>query len=129
MAPLTMGQRIGYLTGGAGRRAVRAAKHGLLRYYLRRRRRLPDTFGLRNSYFYPMHAKANHSYLPKPYPGGLVIFSRKGGVQLHQDTWGALAADGCEIHEIEGDHHDLMREPHVTVIAELLQIHLDRAVT
>ena len=56
-----------------------------------------------------------------------MIISREGGTQLHQNTWGALAAGACEIYEIEGGHHDLMREPHVSVLAEHLQAHLNRA--
>ena len=120
-------KQIGHLVQGARRRAIRAAKRVLLRYYLWRGQSLPDTFGLRNFYFYPMHSKANRAYVPKPYPGSVVIISREGGTQLHQNTWEALAAGGCEIYEIEGGHHDLMREPHVSVLAEHLQAHLNRA--
>ena len=127
MASLTMQKRIRYLAHGAGRKTIRAAKRVLLHYYLWRGWSLPDTFGLRNFYFYPMHSRANRAYVPKPYPGSVVVIARQSGSQLHRNTWGALAAGDCEIYEIEGGHHDLMREPYISVLAGHLQAHLDRA--
>lgn len=126
MRSLSPWNRLRYITRGVRRRVRRVAKQALLRYYLWRGEKLPDTFGMRNFYFYPMHAEANREYQPLPYPGELVIIGRQGSAQTHRETWGALV-DGVVIHEIEGGHHDLMNEPHVADVAQHLQRYLDMA--
>jgi len=42
----------------------------------------------------------------------LVLFqSTQNGTDV-RNTWGPLAADGFELHEVPGDHFTLFEEPH-----------------
>ena len=127
MASLTMQQRIGYLAHGAGRKAVRAAKRVLLRYYLWRKQSLPDTFGLRNFYFYPMHARANRAYAPDDYPGQVAVIATAGMTQIHRDTWGRVSRGGFAIVEVPASHADLTNPLYVADVALHLQRFLDEA--
>jgi thioesterase domain-containing protein len=89
---------------------------------------MPDA--LRNRYFLENNHRAERRYIPQIYPGRLILFRARG---LDHDPllgWGGLAAGGVELHEIPGDHRgqrDLMREPHVRLLAEPLKDCLRRA--
>ena len=67
---------------------------------------------------------AFQAYLPKPYPGKLTqVRSTKGftGFDVKRQGWAELAV-GLEIHEIpNSDHLELLSEPHVTRVAEILR--------
>ncbi|MUH00250.1 amino acid adenylation domain-containing protein [Scytonema sp. UIC 10036] len=78
------------------------------------------------------NSQATLSYIPQLYPNQVTLF--KSGVQsttAHQDSslgWEQLALGGVEVHQIPGNHLTMLRKPHVRVLAEQLQICIDRAI-
>jgi len=49
---------------------------------------------------------------------------RSGGPDL---GWGSLLALGWQSHEVPGDHHSMIAEPHVHALATQLAASLERA--
>jgi thioesterase domain-containing protein len=68
--------------------------------------------------------RAKRAYRLQPYPGKITYFrSREGkyGARPNsRDGWEQLALGGFEVHEIPGDHHTMLEEPHVRVLAAKL---------
>ena len=79
--------------------------------------------------------RANHcalqKYHPQVYPGRIVHFFRSQyWSRQSQDLrmeWEKYAAGGVEIQTNPGDHHTMLREPHVRSLAEKLRGYLERA--
>jgi amino acid adenylation domain-containing protein len=76
-------------------------------------------------------AAAEHSYRPSVFPGPVALFraSEKAlrGLDDAQNGWQQYAAGGLEVHEIEGDHGNIMNEPNVRRLAAALRARLDLA--
>ena len=70
-------------------------------------------------------------YLLQPYSGRITLFRRLTMFEPSLvDTvpdWRSLAAGGVEVHEIAGNHDDIIAEPNVRSLAYKLQQCLDRA--
>jgi amino acid adenylation domain-containing protein len=67
-----------------------------------------------------MLVRAQCKYLPRPYPGRIILFRVpvRGESPLDDDRgWIELAKAGLEIHETPGEHHTVF-ESHVPVLAE-----------
>jgi thioesterase domain-containing protein len=63
---------------------------------------------------------ADSRYRPQRYPGRVTLFKTETG---HPDStwgWGDIAANGVELHQIPGHHMNVLRPPHVQVLAEKL---------
>jgi amino acid adenylation domain-containing protein len=94
---------------------------------LSRGRPLPE--GLREAYFLRLHGRAERAYDPEPYPGTILLVYGEG---LYEDPllgWDGLALGGVEAHAAPGAHtnnRQLMAEPHVEFVRELLVGGLDR---
>jgi thioesterase domain-containing protein len=69
-------------------------------------------------------AEAERAYHPQVYPGAATWFraSEKAlrGSDNSKDDWSKWALAGVEIHEIDGDHGSILKEPTVLVLAEKL---------
>ncbi|MFJ6405416.1 amino acid adenylation domain-containing protein [Streptomyces hydrogenans] len=64
---------------------------------------------------------------PGPVDGRLVLLSAsRQPRRLATRPWRLLARGGFELHTVPGDHHSMMRQPHLTTLAESLQGVLDR---
>ena len=76
-------------------------------------------------------ARAEMAYTPQKYSGVATWFraSEKAlrGMDGPQDGWSTWAAGGLEIHEIDGDHGAIMKEPMVAILAEGLRSCLAKA--
>ena len=74
---------------------------------------------------------AEHSYKLSPYPERIVHFraGEKGlrGLEEPGDGWQKYAAGGLEIHELDGDHGNILNEPNVQSLAAELRQCLERA--
>jgi aspartate racemase len=74
---------------------------------------------------------AEHSYELTPYPERIVLFraGEKGlrGLEEPGDGWQKYAAGGLEIHELDGDHGNILNEPNVQFLAAELRQRLERA--
>ena len=74
---------------------------------------------------------ARMRYLPRVYPGRVTLFRariRPGFERLdYQLGWGQLAGAGVEVHDVPGDHHSMVTEPNVRVLAESFKVRLEKA--
>jgi oxalate---CoA ligase len=78
--------------------------------------------------------KAVDRYLPKPYPGRTALFLPEKKVsfapepQSRIDAWKRLAVGPFEAHVLPGEHLNMLKEPYVLVLGELVRTCLDNAV-
>lgn len=76
-------------------------------------------------------AVAEDSYKPQVYFGSATWFraTEKGlrGVDNPHDDWSKWVTGGVEVHDIEGDHGSILREPEVRHLAERLRSCLSKA--
>lgn len=72
--------------------------------------------------------RALQKYRPQPYPGSIVIFLVNQPLTKYSHglrmRWKNYAGNGIEVHTIPGNHHTLLREPHVQLLAEKLNEYL-----
>ena len=72
---------------------------------------------------------AARNYVPRIYPGRVALFWASGDLTTSFDLldgWRTLAAGGVDVHEISGNHINIINEPHVSVLADELQTCLDQ---
>jgi thioesterase domain-containing protein len=65
--------------------------------------------GLRMFYFTEVSQMATRRYIPKPYPGRLVLLKSQDGVDNSQAIWNRLTCGGVEFHQLPGKHFDPIR--------------------
>ena len=67
----------------------------------------------------------------RPYPGRITLIRPSDApfaVPTPRDRgWGKLAA-GVDVHFVPGQHHSMVKEPHVQILARKLQASLESAV-
>jgi len=77
------------------------------------------------------NTEAVRTYPVQPYHGRIALFrSLHDLVQKLDDPtfgWGQYTATPIEIYDLPGDHFSIIREPHVTVLAEKLRVCLEHA--
>ncbi len=90
-------------------------------YRLRRfNRALPAT--LRN--IEGLNFLAAREYVPRIYPGRVALFWASGDLTTSFDLldgWRTLASGGVDVHEISGNHINIVKEPHVRALADDLR--------
>ena len=80
---------------------------------------------LRSRYILDIYDQSLADYVPEVHPGRLMVF--KAAEDCDPDRWERLALLGLEIHEIPGNHTNILKEPYVHNWAELLKIQIDSA--
>jgi hypothetical protein len=67
-------------------------------------------------------------YIPQPYAGRATLFSANDLTASFdvEDGWRQLVTE-LEVHDIPGNHLDIIKEPHVRVLAEKLDASLRKA--
>ncbi|MGH8670827.1 MAG: thioesterase domain-containing protein, partial [Burkholderiales bacterium] len=73
------------------------------------------------------HRWALWSYVPKPYPGPVVLIATEDSVRQTNDTslgWSGLARGGLCTDVLPGSHGFLVKEPYVERLAERVQHYL-----
>jgi len=90
--------------------------------YLSRGRPIPAS--LRSPYILDMYHQARSKYAPQRYLGQAIYIKGEANSIDHVRGWGKLMADGLEVHEITGDHTDVIKEPYAHLWAEKLKIWL-----
>ena len=73
---------------------------------------------------------AARNYVPQVYDGKVTLFWASSDLRASYDLvsgWNVLAQRGMELHEIPGNHLNIIKEPHVTVLAKKLNECLQRA--
>jgi acyl-CoA synthetase (AMP-forming)/AMP-acid ligase II/thioesterase domain-containing protein/acyl carrier protein len=68
------------------------------------------------------------SYIPKTFPGKTVFFKPKRTQHPGNPLWTCrlLCTGELDIHEISGYHEEILKEPHVQVLAQCLKSHIDQ---
>jgi thioesterase domain-containing protein len=76
-------------------------------------------------------AAAENNYTLRAYPDRIMLFraSEKGlrGLEDSSGGWHKYAGGGLELHEIDGDHGNILNEPNVRLLAAELRHCLERA--
>jgi aspartate racemase len=89
----------------------------------------PVPFTLRTFYCFAISAQAAREYAPQVYTGDMVLFRTQTPSYDSQLDWPRLTAGALEIHEVPGNHRDILKEPYVQVLAKHLKECLHRAQT
>jgi thioesterase domain-containing protein len=100
-------------------RARRRISQIIFSFYKAIRRPIPQAYGTIED----INWFAATSYAAKPFRGRLTLLRTPPSGDISQDYllgWGGLALDGVEVHDVPGDHEDMMKEPNVSVLAERL---------
>jgi len=63
---------------------------------------------------------AGKKYVPSIYDGQMVIFQTRKGVDPRL-VWGSLVSGGIEVYKVPGGHLDMLKYPHVDVLAKKLK--------
>jgi amino acid adenylation domain-containing protein len=76
------------------------------------------------------NVSAMSKYIPQAYPGQIVLFKASETLTEVEDKdltmgWGQLAALGVEIQTIPGNHYSIIKKPHVQILAQHLNNHLN----
>ena len=78
-----------------------------------------------------LHVRQTLAYRPEAYPYGVTVFQATSlGGKYDADPsmgWRVLAAGGVEVHKIPGEHLELLRPPHVQVLAAKINECITRA--
>jgi thioesterase domain-containing protein len=78
------------------------------------------------------HMVLAHEYIARPYAGRITLVRPSDAplaVATSRDRgWGKLAAE-VDVHFVPGQHHSMVKEPHVQTLAKILNECLDRAGT
>jgi thioesterase domain-containing protein len=133
--------RLGMLTGGLKYlRAAVAARFSrdyagiscALRVAWHRRRGQPIPYDLRDFWLTRAFLRAADSFRPCVYPGRLTLLRATEVESALLDVgpymgWARLAAGGVETFDVPGNHHTIMDEPNVTVLASMLKRCLETA--
>jgi thioesterase domain-containing protein len=77
---------------------------------------------------YEINSLAQRKYHQKPFPGKLTLFrASKQEEGIPPDNgWGPIFLKGIEIHEIQGDHWQILSEPGIDVLAKSIGDCLNR---
>jgi thioesterase domain-containing protein len=77
---------------------------------------------------YEINSFAQRNYQKKPFPGRLTLFrATKQDAGVPPDNgWGRIFQGGIDIHEIPGDHWQILSEPGIDVLAKSISDCLDR---
>jgi amino acid adenylation domain-containing protein len=101
------------------------AKRVACNLYLRLGYPLPPS--LRSPYILDIYSQAIRRHALRPYEGPITIFLTKEPFNDPSLNWHVLTSEPLEIHEIPGNHTDILKEPYLRVWSEQLKIYLDRA--
>jgi thioesterase domain-containing protein/acyl carrier protein len=87
---------------------------------------------IRSRFNYTLHVRdvfvrIQRNYTPRTYPGRIVYFRAEGTNERFHHKWSEWAGGGLDVHVVPGDHHGILREPHVRVLAERLRLLLNEA--
>jgi len=124
---LSAREKVGYLARKCRyipAKLQRIAWENVFSLYKRIARPLPRV--LRN--IEQLNYTAISEYVPQVYPGAATLFLASGDVTAAYDLkegWQALVTGGVEIHEIEGNHINIIKEPFVGELAAKLSSCID----
>jgi thioesterase domain-containing protein len=82
---------------------------------------------LRSPYILDIYRKATHDYSPQSYQGRVILFKSETCSSDPLLDWQKLIVGELEMHELPGEHLDMIKEQYIPVWAETLQACLHKA--
>jgi len=67
-------------------------------------------FDLRMFYFFEISYQAARKYTPQVYTGSMILFRTETHSHDSRLDWPRLAVGGLEIHQIPGEHLEILKE-------------------
>ncbi|MGY1746118.1 alpha/beta fold hydrolase [Blastococcus sp. SYSU D00695] len=68
-------------------------------------------------------------YRPDPWPGRALVLVADGPEQVSRADWGRFLSGEWEVRTVPGDHHSVLRDPHVSSLAAVVtEVLADRAI-
>ena len=98
--------------------AERAGKLAICSLFLALSKRIPAT--MRGFYFSEAGGTAWERYIPKTYPGRIVLLQATNGVERDERIWRSLATGGLDVLELPGGHLDIIQGPEAQLWADQL---------
>jgi thioesterase domain-containing protein len=95
----------------------------LLDLWFRMGRSIP--YEQRMAYYDWMSNRANQSYVVKPYPGHITMFTSAGNSERQQARWGPVAGGGLTVLEVPAEHGHMASPPHSKLLADYFNVCLD----
>lgn len=134
---LGLGRKLSYFSKRGVRKAVMLADRAnrkrkqwweampVYRHHLRRQ---PLPVHLQSVYFKQLCYRALRYYVPRVYPGRIILFRQLRPSRLTRDLpdlgWRPLAGGGLTIEDIPGGHGDMLKEPYVQLLVQKLNRHM-----
>jgi len=84
--------------------------------WIRQGRSIPHYY--RPAYYERLSVRANRSYVPKPYPGHITMFSSAGNSKRQRAHWAPFARGGLTVLEVPAGHDDMVLPPYSKLLAE-----------
>ena len=103
----------------------KALLRALVARFLRNGGTVPERF--RNFHIIDTYDRAAMAYVPRPYPGKITVMKAERSWGPKEMGWEGLALGGLEVRMVPGDHYDLIKEPHVSALANELRLTMERA--
>lgn len=103
----------------------KAVLRALVARSLRNGGTVPERF--RNFHIIDTYDRAAMAYVPRPYPGKITVMKAERSWGPKEMGWEGLALGGLEVRMVPGDHYDLIKEPHVSALANELRLTMERA--
>ena len=94
-------------------------KRLLCKLYVKFARRLPSS--LRSFYVLEVYRLALGHYSPQAFKGRAVYFKSMDQSSFSEEGWRNLMSEGLEVHDIPGDHLDVIKKDHAAAWAEPLR--------
>jgi thioesterase domain-containing protein len=82
---------------------------------------------LRSPYILAIYHHAAQDYIPQPYAGRVILFKGKTRAYDPLFDWQTLIVGELEMHEVPGEHLDMIKEPYIQFWAETLNTCLHKA--
>jgi amino acid adenylation domain-containing protein len=112
--------------------AHRAKRKLEVKFYLHKAKHRASDFSNADLFIEdPRIAIAISNYTPKPYTGRVVLFqpiepwiSITSGVETAEVALQKLVDGSIEVHPVPGDHHSILKEPNVSIVAQTIDTYI-----
>jgi aspartate racemase len=105
-------------------RLKNAAFRTLSAPFLRADLRMPPR--LHHHHIIDVYDKAVRTYRPKPYVGEVLVLKASGAWGPDDLGWSSTTGGTCHVELVPGDHYNVIKEPNIRVVAEMIRTHLLR---
>jgi thioesterase domain-containing protein len=101
-----------------------AAYRSLSAPFLRADVRMPPR--LHHHHIIDVYDKAVRAYRPQPYAGDVLVLKAVEAWGAEDLGWSMTTGGRCQVELVPGDHYNVIKEPNIGVVAEMIRTHLLR---